>query len=109
MPAFAVQPVVENAVQHGMKAEGVLHIQIIVRREANRVIVEILDDGAGMPAEHVAQVLSPGFGKGLGIALKNVEDRLKGHYGPDSGLVVTSQEGAGTTVRITVADKPGPL
>lgn len=109
VPAFAVQPVVENAVQHGMKAEGVLHIQIIVRREANRVIVEILDDGAGMPAEHVAQVLSPGFGKGLGIALKNVEDRLKGHYGPDSGLVVTSQEGAGTTVRITVADKPGPL
>jgi two-component system sensor histidine kinase LytS len=48
-------------------------------------------------------VLDPGFGRGLGIALKNVDDRLKGHFGPDSGIRVTSTEGQGTTVTLTLA------
>jgi len=43
-------------------------------------------------------VLDPGFGRGLGIALKNVDDRLKGHFGSDSGITVASVEGEGTTV-----------
>jgi sensor histidine kinase YesM len=50
-------------------------------------------------------VLEPGFGRGLGIALKNVDDRLKGHFGPDSGLKVASREGEGTTVRVTIASR----
>jgi sensor histidine kinase YesM len=50
--------------------------------------------------------LDPAFGRGLGIALKNVDDRLKGHFGPDSGLTVASVEGEGTTV--TLALNPAP-
>jgi sensor histidine kinase YesM len=51
-------------------------------------------------------VLEPGFGRGLGIALKNVDDRLKGHFGPGSGLKVTSREGEGTCVSVTVLATP---
>ncbi len=102
VPSFAVQPIVENAVQHGMKAEGVLHIGITARRTADRVTVEVTDDGIGMSPDDVDRVFEPGFGKGLGIALKNVDDRLKGHYGPDSGLTVTSEEGSGTRVCIAI-------
>ena len=47
-------------------------------------------------------MLDAGFGRGLGIALKNVDDRLKGHFGPDSGISVASVEGQGTTVTLTL-------
>jgi two-component system, LytTR family, sensor histidine kinase LytS len=102
VPAFAVQPVVENAVQHGMKPEGVLHIDVRARRLSRRIEIEIADDGVGIPPEDLPRVLEPGFGRGLGIALKNVDDRLKGHYGPGSGLSVSSEPGEGTCVRITI-------
>jgi len=52
-------------------------------------------------------VLEPGFGRGLGIALKNVDDRLKGHFGPDSGITVDSVEGEGTA--ITLVLDPAPI
>jgi two-component system, LytTR family, sensor histidine kinase LytS len=102
VPAFAVQPVVENAVQHGMKPEGVLHIDVRARRLSRRIEIEIADDGVGIRPEDLPRVLEPGFGRGLGIALKNVDDRLKGHYGPGSGLSVFSEPGEGTCVRITI-------
>jgi two-component system, LytTR family, sensor histidine kinase LytS len=102
VPAFAVQPVVENAVQHGMKPEGVLHIDVRARRHSRRIEIEIADDGVGIRPEDLPRVLEPGFGRGLGIALKNVDDRLKGHYGPGSGLSVSSEPGEGTCVRITI-------
>jgi two-component system sensor histidine kinase LytS len=63
----------------------------------------VRDDGKGISAEDLPRVLEPGFGRGLGIALKNVDDRLKGHFGPDSGLKVASREGEGTTVRVVIA------
>ena len=47
-------------------------------------------------------MLDPGFGSGLGIALKNVDDRLKGHFGPDSGISISSVEGEGATVTLTL-------
>ncbi len=102
VPAFAVQPIVENSVQHGMKAEGVLRICVGAHRSDGRIQVEVSDDGAGISPEDIGRVLEPGFGRGLGIALKNVDDRLKGHYGPGSGLTVTSEQGRGTRVLITI-------
>jgi two-component system sensor histidine kinase LytS len=102
VPAFAVQPVVENAVQHGMKPEGVLHIGVRAFRTGGHIEIEIVDDGVGIRTEDLPRVLEPGFGRGLGIALKNVDDRLKGHYGPGSGLAVSSEPGEGTCVRITI-------
>lgn len=102
VPAFAVQPIVENSVQHGMKTEEVLHIGVGARLMGTHVEITVSDDGKGIPPEHIAHVLEPGFGKGLGIALKNVDDRLKGYYGPGSGLSVQSEPDRGTLVRITI-------
>ncbi|MBE0417014.1 MAG: histidine kinase [Coriobacteriia bacterium] len=103
VPAFAVQPVVENAVQHGMKPEEVLHVEVRARRLSRQIEIEVSDDGVGIRPEDVTRVLEPGFGRGLGIALKNVDDRLKGHYGPGSGLHISSELGRGTLVRILIA------
>jgi two-component system sensor histidine kinase LytS len=103
VPAFLLQPIVENAVQHGIRPSGPLHIKMVARRHGDTVLIEVADDGRGIPAADLPHVLDPGFGRGLGIALKNVDDRLKGHYGPDSGIGVMSTEGQGTTVTLTLA------
>lgn len=102
VPAFAIQPIVENAVQHGMKAADVLHISITARWVGDRIEIEIVDDGAGISPADIGRVLEPGFGKGLGIALKNVDDRIKGHYGPGSGLKVESSKDVGTRVLLAI-------
>jgi two-component system sensor histidine kinase LytS len=103
VPAFVLQPIVENAVQHGIRPSGPLHIRLAARRHDGAVLIEVDDDGRGIPAADLPRVLDAGFGRGLGIALKNVDDRLKGHFGPDSGISVKSTEGQGTTVTLTLA------
>jgi two-component system sensor histidine kinase LytS len=104
VPAFIVQPVVENAVAHGMRPDGVLTITLSARFcDEGAVCITVADDGVGMAPERVARILEPGFAQGLGIALKNVDDRLKGHFGPGSGVEVTSVEGTGTEVRLVLA------
>ncbi|MBA4370477.1 MAG: sensor histidine kinase [Coriobacteriaceae bacterium] len=103
VPAFVVQPLVENAVQHGMRPRGSLHIGLEAEVLAGHLYVRVRDDGLGIAAEDLPRILEPGFGKGLGIALRNVDDRLKGHFGPGSGLSVTSEEGEGATVTLSIA------
>jgi two-component system sensor histidine kinase LytS len=106
VPAFVLQPLVENAVQHGIRSDVPLHITVRARCEAGGILIDVDDDGLGISASDLPRVLEPGFGRGLGIALKNVDDRLRGHFGPGSGLRVTSREGEGTTVRIVIGALP---
>jgi two-component system, LytTR family, sensor histidine kinase LytS len=107
VPAFVLQPLVENAVQHGMPPSGTLHIDVGARESDDLIHVEVVDDGVGIAPRDLPRVLEPGFGKGLGIALKNVDDRLKGYFGPCCGLSVASTQGRGTTVTLTIARHPG--
>ena len=104
VPAFIVQPIVENAIAHGMRPSDVLSIRLRAGRCGDEAVcISVADDGVGIPADSVGRILEPGFAKGLGIALKNVDDRLKGHFGPGSGVEVTSVEGTGTEVRLVLA------
>jgi two-component system sensor histidine kinase LytS len=102
VPSFIVQPIVENSVKHGIRPTGALHVDIAGRMSDSTLTLEVRDDGVGIPPERLPHVLEPGFGTGLGIALKNVDDRLKGHFGPESGLVIESEAGVGTTVRLLI-------
>jgi two-component system sensor histidine kinase LytS len=104
VPSFIIQPLVENAVQHAMRDEGKLHIDVKVERKDSDVIVSVTDDGVGIRPEELPHVQQAGYGKGTGIALKNVADRLRGFYGPGSGLRIDSQFGEGTTVYLTLHD-----
>jgi len=106
VPAFILQPIVENCVQHGIPPEGTLTITLAGRREGDAIRVKVTDDGVGISKEELPRVLEAGFGTGLGIALGNVDDRLRGFFGPGSGLSVESKQGAGTTVTVTIT---GPI
>lgn len=109
VPAFIVQPIVENAVRHAMREEGPLHIDVQVATDGTDVLVAIADDGVGMD-EGVARRLLGGEGqapvggtgteKGTGIALRNVAERIERFYGAGSGVEVMSKVGSGTCVTL---------
>ena len=104
VPAFVVQPLVENAIEHGMRAEGPLTVRLISTTEDHGTIrITVTDDGVGIPADVIPHLLEVGSAHSRGIALKNVDDRLRGHYGPGSGVFIESTEGKGTAVSLVIA------
>ena len=106
VPAFIVQPIVENAVRHAMREEGALHIDVQVAWDGDDVLIAVADDGVGMDEEVAARLLAEPSGtssdssKGTGIALRNVADRIELFYGEGSGVEVMSKVGAGTCVTL---------
>lgn len=104
VPSFVIQPIVENSVGHAMRDEGTLHISVDVMRSGDDVVAKVADDGVGMTSEQAGKALQPGYGSGIGIALKNVDDRLKGYFGAESGIRIESELGVGTTVFLTFHD-----
>lgn len=103
IPTFTLQPLVENAVKHGLLArETGGTVSIIAHRSENYVDIAIADDGAGISRTLLKQVLVTGFGKGAGVGLSNVNERLKNIYGPKFELQIDSVEGQGTTVRFKI-------
>ncbi len=109
VPAFLVQPIVENSVRHGMRDEGPLHIDVHVATDGSDVLVAVADDGLGMDAEAAERLIARAEGtqgneRGTGIALRNVAERIERFYGVGSGIEVMSKVGEGTVVTLRLAD-----
>lgn len=103
VPVLTIQPLVENAIVHGLAAReggGWLAVRARVRRGSLHVVVA--DAGAGMPRGRVRRILEPGTGTGMGLGLPNVHQRLTGIYGEKSRLRIRSRPGRGTVVRLVV-------
>jgi two-component system LytT family sensor kinase len=98
VPSMIIQPLVENAVKHGVgsRLEGG-RIVIRARRGLGSAIIEIEDNGLGFPA-----LDQPG--SGLGIGLSNVNERLNVIYGPQCQLQLESTPGRGTVARVVIPD-----
>lgn len=105
VPPFLIQPLVENAVRHAMPTEGKLVITVIGRIDGDDIVIGVADDGVGMTEEARQNILHPASGQGLGIAVKNVHDRVLGYFGEGSRMDVESQLGQGT--RVTLLMKNG--
>ena len=100
VPPFLIQPLVENAVRHAMPSEGKLSIEVSGRVEGDDVIVTVTDDGVGMTDEARQNIMHPESSSGLGIAVKNVHDRICGYFGPGTRIEVESELGKGTAVSL---------
>lgn len=108
IPFLSVQPLVENAVRHGLEpGEGGGEIRISSRDDGTHTEIAVEDDGIGMDPEGLRAVLTAGD-DGLHVGLRNVDTRLRQLYGTDGGLVVETNTGAGTLVRMRVP-KSQPL
>lgn len=101
IPPLSIQPLVENAIKHGLLSQnngGTLHIRI--NRQDSFIRVEVIDNGIGMNEEQVIQLLSPTMkGKG-GIGIANTNRRLTQMYG--QGLSIISKPKEGTTVSFVI-------
>lgn len=104
-----VQPVLENAIYHGMAyADGDGEIKVRAFREGDDVVIEVADNGPGMPEEVVEQLLDgngplpSSGGKGSGIGFRNVHRRIQLMFGSAYGLTILSEPDDGTTVRIRI-------
>ncbi|MHB1127399.1 MAG: histidine kinase [Bacillota bacterium] len=108
IPVLSLQPLVENAVKHGLtpKVESGA-IKISIHREISHLVLSITDDGVGIPSDKVPLVLQPGYGSGNGVGLSNVHERLKGIYGEEYGLHINSKEGKGTIMLMRIPVDPG--
>ncbi|MGO4347065.1 ATP-binding protein [Paenibacillus sp. MCAF9] len=101
IPPLSIQPLVENAIKHGLLSQnngGTLHIRINCQDSFIRV--EVIDNGIGMNEEQVIQLLSPTMkGKG-GIGIANTNRRLTQMYG--QGLSIISKPKEGTAVSFVI-------
>jgi len=98
-----VQPLVENAVHHGIYSydDKKLSILITARRAGDRLLLVVRDDGVGIPEQKLSDILSASADKS-GIGLRNVNERIKLTCGQEYGLRVISVEEKGTTVIVTL-------
>ncbi|WP_245368451.1 hybrid sensor histidine kinase/response regulator [Paenibacillus silagei] len=104
LPPLTLQPLVENAVRHGLlsrKAGGKLQIRI--HRQKGYTSFEVEDNGKGMSGEQVARLLDDTFRAHRGIGLLNTNRRLTQLYG--EGLVIRSQPEVGTTVSFVIPER----
>ncbi|MEK4452251.1 cache domain-containing sensor histidine kinase [Paenibacillus sp. FSL L8-0506] len=102
---MVLQPLVENAIYHGIKhnpEQG--HILIRARQEQNDIIVQIIDDGIGMDEEQMGKVLlqKSDFKTGSGVGVANVNHRVQLYFGVKYGLSFASEMEEGTTATLRI-------
>ncbi|MEY8750674.1 cache domain-containing sensor histidine kinase [Alkalicoccobacillus gibsonii] len=104
---LTIQPIVENAVYHGLEAkESGGKVVISSYLANNRVIISVQDNGVGMTEERLEQIdamLEEKETNGQNrIGLRNVHQRLKLMYGADAGLNIMSEQGKGTYIQFSI-------
>lgn len=109
MPKLILQPIVENAIFHGLaekEEDGIVTIRIA--RGENGFIIDVHDNGEGMDEETLRLVKATLAGEednGESIGLHNVQRRIQLHYGNRYGIECNSAQGAGTTFRICLPEE----
>lgn len=114
-PKLTLQPIIENAIFHGLEKKsegGIMHI--LIELAGNKLLISIKDNGVGIEEEQLEKInqrlehMTPAYlseenkNKKGGIALYNVCRRIKLLFGEDYGIHVYSIAGYGTDVRITL-------
>jgi len=108
VPILTLQPLVENAVVHGLapkEEQGMVALR--ARQLGDYLHILIADNGVGMDRELLRRVFEEGFGHNMGLGLTNVNERLISLYGEEARLRIRSYPGSGTAIRIRIPLKRG--
>lgn len=102
VPRFILQPLVENAIVHGIEPKpsgGTVRVRVIVKEE---LIIRVEDDGMGMPKKKADALLLGADGSSNRIGIWNVIERIRSMDGNEYGLTIATVQGSGTTVTLTL-------
>lgn len=111
LPKLTLQPIVENAIYHGIESKiGKGTLKIRITATSTHLIIKVSDDGTGIPEDQLSLlneslkslVIEEKPGKRGGIAIRNVNNRIKLLFGESYGVYIYSKEGVGTDVEITL-------
>ncbi|WP_046504223.1 cache domain-containing sensor histidine kinase [Paenibacillus riograndensis] len=100
---LSLQPIVENAVQHGLRQQGKGTVGITVEKKDRVLAVTIYDDGVGMSREALARItrtLEEPEAPSKNVGLKNVHERIRSTFGEAYGLSINSREHVGTSITL---------
>ena len=104
--SFLIQPLLENAIIHGVGQKGSRDgvIAVSARTKKGKLVIEVEDNGAGMTMEKAERLLSEAHDlkKGVHIGIKNIDERIKLYYGQAYGIRIESSPGEGTKAMINV-------
>ncbi|UKS23896.1 sensor histidine kinase [Paenibacillus sp. HWE-109] len=103
VPKLMLQPFIENAFFHAFNKKGTGYIYVIITKEKDTLLCEVVDNGDGMELTNVAdEIPNPTSARQLftGIGIRNVNDRLVLLYGEQYGVTITSTLGQGTKISI---------
>ncbi len=105
IPPLTLQPLVENALQHGLRpkdSKGM--IKISAKKKGDHVLLSVIDNGAGIAKERIKSLLTNRVVSvnGTGIGLYNVHQRLINLFGPQAGLKIKSIRGIGTKISFVI-------
>ncbi|RBW69750.1 sensor histidine kinase [Bacillus taeanensis] len=111
IPKLTIQPLIENAIIHGIEPKGNSGVvKLIVKEEKGVILFIINDDGIGMKEERVKEIQMrlrneenhKFISKGTGIGLFNIHKLIQLHYGEEFGLEINSHLNKGTTVGLRI-------
>ncbi len=102
-PKISLQPIIENAIYHGIDRcvdKGEIHIHI--SEKGSDILMQVTDNGLGMSEKVLAGILQSESQNDYGIGLKNVDSRVKIFFGKQYGITIESQLDEGTCVSILI-------
>ncbi|RCW47284.1 two-component system LytT family sensor kinase [Halopolyspora algeriensis] len=103
LPFLALQPLVENAVRHGLLSKpGGGTVSVVAADHGNEALISVDDDGVGMDPRALESELGESHLTGAHVGLGNINDRMRATFGNDYGLVVETEQGAGMKVIMRV-------
>ncbi|MEN6314471.1 MAG: sensor histidine kinase [Clostridiaceae bacterium] len=104
IPCFILQPIVENAIFHGIepKRSGILKIEI--SSNDGTLYINVVDNGVGMTEQQIVKIFDPNYDEDTlnHIGLNNVDKRIKLHFGEQYGLTIESEYGHETSVMVKI-------
>lgn len=104
IPNMVIQPIIENAVIHGIleKPEKTGDIVLEVRQEGERLVISVQDDGVGVDPQKMEAAMREGRGARTSYGLHNIYERLRLKYGETFSFRFESSPGAGTVVTVSI-------
>jgi len=99
-----LQPIVENVLEHAWYGDRI-HMRIVGYSEGDAIVFKVIDDGVGIHPDLIRQIFDPRDKLNVGYGIRNVDQRIKLHFGKSYGVSIYSRPGIGTTVLIRVPAK----